>query len=111
MALLFLAALLATAVPKIGLAQSNPLVGTWKLNLAKSKFMPGPPPRSTTLTFAGEGENLTDTAEIIDASGSNRISLAVTGHYGPAGLHSFSILRTDEVHGVRVDSSVGSCVI
>ena len=29
MALLFLAALLTTAVPKIGLAQSNPLIGTW----------------------------------------------------------------------------------
>ena len=27
-------------------AQSNPLVGTWKLNVAKSKFDPGPGPKS-----------------------------------------------------------------
>jgi hypothetical protein len=69
MALLFLAAVLATAAPNIGLAQSNPLIGTWKLNLEKSKFIPGPPPRSLTLTFAGQGENLTNTAEGIDAQG------------------------------------------
>jgi len=69
MGLLFLAAVLATAVPEIGLAQSNPLIGTWKLNLAKSRFSGSPPPRSTTLTFAGEGQNLTNTAESIDAQG------------------------------------------
>jgi hypothetical protein len=77
MALLFLAGVLATAIPKIGLAQSNPLVGTWKLNIAKSKFA-GPPPRSLTLTFAGEGESLTNTAEIIDAQG--RASTTVFVH-------------------------------
>jgi hypothetical protein len=62
-------AVFACAVPRIGLAQSNPLIGTWKLNLAKSKYMGALPPRSQTLTFAGEGENLTDTADAIDAQG------------------------------------------
>src|SRR5512136_2166165 len=69
MGLLFLAAVFATAVPHVGLAQSNPLLGTWKLNLANSKFSPGPPPRSQTLTFAGDGQNLTNTSESIDAQG------------------------------------------
>ncbi len=69
MALLFLAAVLATAVPEIGLAQGNPLIGTWKLNLAKSKFIPGPAPRSQTLAFAGEGESLTNNVETIDPQG------------------------------------------
>src|SRR5258708_38996126 len=69
MALLFLAAVLATAVPQIGLAQSNPLIGTWKLNLAKSKYGGAPPPRSTTLTFTAEGQNLALTADTIDAQG------------------------------------------
>jgi hypothetical protein len=62
-------ALVATTIPQVGLAQSNPLIGTWRLNLAKSKYMGAPPPRSTTLTFAGEGQNLTNTAETIDAQG------------------------------------------
>jgi len=69
MAVLFLAAGLNTALPEIGLAQSNPLIGTWKLNVVKSRYSGSPPPRSTTLTFAGEGQNLTNTAETIDAQG------------------------------------------
>jgi hypothetical protein len=66
-ALLFLAAVLTAAVPEIGLAQTN--LGTWKLNLAKSAFSPGPAPRSQTLTFSGTGQNLTDNLEGIDAEG------------------------------------------
>ena len=30
-------------------AQNDPLVGTWKQNLAKSKYIPGPPPKSGTV--------------------------------------------------------------
>ena len=67
MALLGLA--VATALPQTGLAQSNPLIGTWKLNLAKSKYIGAPPPRSQTLTFAGEGENFTNNVEAVDAQG------------------------------------------
>jgi hypothetical protein len=67
--MVLLGAALATAAPKVGLAQTSPLIGAWKLNLAKSKFSGSPPPRSTTLTFAGEGESLTNTAETIDARG------------------------------------------
>src|SRR3972149_12244886 len=32
-------------------AQQDPLMGTWKLNLSKSKYNPGPPPRSRILKF------------------------------------------------------------
>jgi hypothetical protein len=62
-----LPALLATT--EIGLAQSNPLIGTWKLNLAKSKYMGAPPPRSATPNFSGEGQNLVDNVETVDAQG------------------------------------------
>lgn len=33
-------------------AQNDRFVGTWKLNVAKSKFDPGPPPTSLTVTIA-----------------------------------------------------------
>jgi hypothetical protein len=33
-------------------AQSDPFVGTWKLNVAKSRFHPGPPAKAETLTIA-----------------------------------------------------------
>ena len=66
---LFLAAVLATAVPDVGLAQSSPLIGTWKLNLAKSKYMGVPAPRSQTLIYAVDGQNITATADAVDAQG------------------------------------------
>ena len=65
MALLGLA--VATALPQIGFAQSNPWIGTWKADLAKSTFSPGPPPRSMTVTFQAEGQGLRLTFDIIDA--------------------------------------------
>lgn len=34
----------------------DPLAGTWELNLAKSKFSPGPPPKSQTRTYEVTGQ-------------------------------------------------------
>jgi hypothetical protein len=38
-------------------AQGDPTVGKWKLNLAKSKYEPGPAPRSETRTYETSGAN------------------------------------------------------
>jgi hypothetical protein len=43
------------AAASVLLAQSNPFVGTWKLNLASSKYNPGPPPQSQTRTWDASG--------------------------------------------------------
>jgi hypothetical protein len=56
------------ALPQVGFAQSNPLIGAWKLNLDKSKFG-SPPPRSGTLTYTQDGQNMRSTAEGVDAQG------------------------------------------
>jgi hypothetical protein len=61
--------LTAAAQPGIGMAENNPLVGTWKLNLEKSKYSPGPAPRSLTRSFVADGASLINTAEVIDAEG------------------------------------------
>jgi hypothetical protein len=61
---------LATALPRAGFAQSNnTLIGTWKLNLAKTKESPGPPPRSQTLVYQAEGQGLRVTVDTVDAQG------------------------------------------
>jgi hypothetical protein len=57
------------AIPQVGFAQSNPLIGTWKINLAKSKYSPGPQPRSGITVFEAVGQGLRITAEGIDAQG------------------------------------------
>ncbi len=53
-ALFVLSLLVLSSVPL--LAQDNPFVGTWKLNLAKSKFEPGPAPKSQTRTVVAQGD-------------------------------------------------------
>jgi len=43
------------AAGSVLLAQSNPFVGTWKLNVASSKYDPGPAPQSQTRTWDASG--------------------------------------------------------
>jgi hypothetical protein len=51
-------------------AAEDPLIGTWKLNLAKSKYSPGPLPQGETLKFEAYGDNgIKVTAQITDAQG------------------------------------------
>ena len=47
-------------------AQSDPFVGTWKLDVAKSKYDPGPAPKSQTRTWDASGKV---TVEGINAAG------------------------------------------
>ena len=50
-------------------AQGNPLVGTWKLNVAKSKFDPGPGPKSLTRTVEAQGDGVKYTFDGMSADG------------------------------------------
>jgi hypothetical protein len=68
------------ALPQVGFSQSDPWLGTWQLNLTKSKYSPGPPPKSNTVTFQGEGQNHKLTAAGINAEG-NPTSAVVTWIY------------------------------
>ena len=64
-----LALCLVTALASVVSAEEEPRVGTWELNLAKSTFSPGPPPKNQTLTFQGAGPHWTALLQGIDASG------------------------------------------
>src|SRR5260221_7184543 len=44
-------------------------VGTWKLNLAKSKYSPGPAPKSLTLKFEPSPDGIKLSQELVDAEG------------------------------------------
>jgi hypothetical protein len=51
----------------------DPLMGTWKLNVAKSKYDPGPPPRSTTTKREVSGANgVKYTSDTVTAQGESR---------------------------------------
>ena len=53
-------------------AADDPLVGTWKLNAAKSKYSPGPAPKSQTLMFGAQGDGLNIMAHTTNADGSTQ---------------------------------------
>jgi hypothetical protein len=59
---------LSLALP--ALAQSN--IGTWTLNVAKSKYSNNNPPKSTTLTIEGSGNVTTTTVDTVAGDGSSQ---------------------------------------
>jgi hypothetical protein len=65
----FLAVCLVVMSPLSGLTQADPIIGTWKLNLAKSKYSPGPPPKSQTVTYEAVGQGVKVTVKGTDAEG------------------------------------------
>ena len=71
--------LLLTLLVSVGVqAQNDPLIGTWKQDLAKSKYSPGPPPKSGTvlkiaavaggIRVASDGVNVEGQATHTDAT-------------------------------------------
>jgi hypothetical protein len=60
---------LLAALMSIASAQGDPRIGTWELNLVKSTFNPGPPPRSQTLTYGPAGQGLWALLQGVDATG------------------------------------------
>jgi len=109
---------LALALPLtvLILTAADPIVGTWKLNTAKSKFNPGPGPKSSTVTYEEDGEWIVTKAEGMGGDGqsfsrSNRYKLDGTEYPydGPIGKGTISIKKTDDHHAVST-SKVGTGV-
>jgi hypothetical protein len=82
-----------TVLPQMAFAQTDPFLGTWQLNLAKSKYSPGPPPRSDTVTYQAEGQRLRLTFDVIDAQGNPAKGVLILfddgRSYPVAGLRAF----------------------
>ena len=63
-------ATLATVPCGVSEAQApDPLIGTWKLNVAKSTFQPGPAPKSTTLKYEAASSGIKVTVDTDGAAG------------------------------------------
>jgi hypothetical protein len=90
-------------------AQGNPLVGTWKLNVTKSKFDPGPGYKSLTRTVEAQGDGVKYTFEGVSADGkpiAYGFSVKFDGKDNPisgsmpSGADTISAKRTDSNHFV-----------
>lgn len=104
-ALFVLAAVVASPL----LAEDNPFVGTWKLSTEKSKFKPGPGPKSQTRTVVTQGDGAKYSFEGVAADGST-VSYSfstnydgkestVTGSGMPGGADTIALKRVSS-HGV-----------
>jgi len=68
---------LAVLIALVGVALHVParaqaptqLFGTWKLNLAKSKYSPGPPPKSMTIVYGAAGFGMKIVVDVAPAEG------------------------------------------
>jgi hypothetical protein len=60
----------AALLPLLG-AQNNPAIGTWKLDVEKSKFSPGPPPKSAKLVIEVAGDSVKTSYEEVEGDDSH----------------------------------------
>ena len=89
-------------VEKASAQTADPASGTWELNVSKSKYSPGPPPKSETRTYEVTGQTLKFTSKGIDAEG-KPTAVLISGNYdgkdypmtGSPDADAISYKRTD----------------
>ena len=64
--------LVVSALGVSPLAQGNSSVGSWNLNVAESKYSPGPAPKSSTLKIEADGMAVNSTVDTILMDGSTQ---------------------------------------
>ena len=73
-------AIVFSVVTSASAQTADPGLGTWKLNLEKSKFNPGPAPKSLIVKFEPAGKGVKTTADLVPSAG-DTISTQYTANY------------------------------
>jgi hypothetical protein len=115
--LAFVVAAAAVATGVLAQTGGNPMVGTWKLNTAKSKFTPGPAPKSLTVKIEAMGEGVRAVSEGVDGDG-KPIATEFTANYdgkdypikGSSTADTVSLKRTGPRTAIRTDKKNGKVV-
>ena len=88
---------------------ADPVVGTWKLNLAKSTFSPGPAPKSQTRIYAESAQGLTVTVKTTAADGKDsttNLTFKEDGKsYPESGNPEFDMVSVTRVDALTVHST------
>lgn len=114
-----LIALLLTAAGPLR-AQSNADAGVWKLNVAKSKYVPGPGPRSQTRTVVPQGNGWKVTIEGVSGTGKTTNYSYITNYDGqdsplsgvgfPSGSDTIAIKRVNADTTTQTDKKDGKVI-
>ena len=107
----------ASAVAVTVSAQTGSEIGTWKLNVAKSTYSPGPAPKSLTVVFAAAGQGVKVSAETVNADGS-KLATVYTANYdgtdvpftGNPAIDTTSLKRINATTVERTDKKGGKVV-
>jgi hypothetical protein len=91
-------------IANLSAQDKDPRIGTWKLNVAKSKFDPGPPPQSQTLKVEASGKGEKVTSESVTADG-KKVTTTYTANFdGKDYPLTGSALGADKVSLKRIDA-------
>ena len=104
----FLTVMLGAAIAVWG---ADPIIGTWNLNLAKSKFNPGPPPKSETRIYqelVPKGIKVTFTT--IDADGKST-SIELPTNEDGKDYHIIGPGPADTIVMTKIDSVTAEAVL
>jgi hypothetical protein len=86
-------------------AQSDSIIGTWKLNVATSKFDPGPPPTGETVVYEPwerDGIQETDTRVLADGT---RVTTGFSAHYDGKDYKEIASPDVDTIALTRLDAN------
>ncbi len=108
LAFLFTAALITLAVALGGTAFAQS-VGTWKLNLAKSKYQQGQAPKSTTLVYEAAGQGIKVTVDTVQADGA-KVHYAYAANYDGKDNPVVGNPNADMASRTRVDATTTKLV-
>lgn len=105
---------LAAGLSILSAQGADPRVGSWQLNVAKSKYTPGPAPKSQTLKIEAAGKAEKVTSETVSATG-DKTTTEYTAEYdgkphtlkGSATADMVTLTRVDSHTTERVDTKGG----
>jgi hypothetical protein len=105
--------LIVGAILAIGMgaavAAADPVIGTWKLNLAKSTFSPGPALRSQTRSYAESAQGIALTLKTTEADGKETtVTLTFKDDgkpYAVSGNPDFDMVSVKRVDALTVQST------
>ena len=96
--------LLVALALNVSAAAADQQSGTWKMNPAKSKYSPGPAPKSVTVKIDSDADNIKLSSDGIDAAG-NPTHVEFTAKYDGQDYPITGVPNADTIALKRIDAS------